>query len=171
LSTPRRQPWSEASIRRRFVTPELISGIVLVSVVIAIADESDGIFDVFAVTILSVLVIWATSVFAHTVAAQRRRDDKAVINVSIALRIALGESTGYLIAAILPTVFLLIGLLGGRSGEVAYWTALWIQVVLLGVAGWFAFGGRRIAWYWRLCGALATAALGILAILLKILVS
>lgn len=170
VSTPRTGPWSEEGLRRRFISPELVSGIVLVSVVIAVANESSGILDVFAITILSVLVFWATEVFAHTVAAQRRRGDHEEVQLSASLRHALRESRGFLYAGILPTVFLLLGLFGTHEGEVAYWTALWVQVGLLGVIGWIAFGGRGIRWYWRVCGALATAALGMLAIGLKIFV-
>lgn len=168
MDTPR--PWSEAGIRRRFISHELVSGIVLVSVVIAIADESAGVLDVFAVTLLSMLVFWATEVFAHTISAQRHRGDDEAVRLRESLREALYESRGYLIASILPVVFLLLGVFGGRGGQAAYWTALWIQVALLGVIGWIAFGGRGIRWYWRVCGTLATAALGMLAILLKIIV-
>ena len=73
-------------------------------------------------------------------------------------------------AAVLPTIFLLLGLFGAHDGEFAYWIALWVQVVLLGVIGWIAFGAQGLRWYWRLCGTLATAALGLLAIGLKVFV-
>ncbi|MGY4859331.1 hypothetical protein [Cryobacterium sp. AP23] len=162
--------WSTASLRREYISVELVSGTVLVGVVIAVADQSGGILDVFAITVFSLLVFWATEVFAHTVAAQRRRSDTEVVSVRASLRTAVGDSRGLLLAGILPLVFLLLGLLGIHEGEVAYWTALWAQVALLAVVGWIAFGGSRIAWYWRVCGALATATLGMLAILLKILV-
>jgi len=170
VNTPSTGLWSEASIRRRFISHELVSGIVLVSVVIAIADESGGVLDVFAITVLSMLVFWATEVFAHTIAAQRGRGDDEEVQLRASLRVALYESRGYLFASILPTVFLLIGVFGVKGGETAYWTALWIQVALLDVIGWIAFGRRGIRWYWRVCGTLATAALGMLAILLKIVV-
>jgi len=164
------RPWSSAWLRREFVTQELISGTVLVSVVIAVANESGGILDVFAITLFSVLIFWATEVFAHTVAAQRRRPDTESVRVRASVRSALKDSRGLLLAGIPPLIFLLLGLVGMRGGEVAYWTALWVEVAILAAAGWIAFGGLRVAWYWRVCGALATAALGLLAMLLKILV-
>ncbi|KRA24432.1 hypothetical protein ASD65_08355 [Microbacterium sp. Root61] len=170
MNTPGTRQWSESDIRRRFISPELVEGIVLVSVVIAVANKGEGIRDVFVVTILSVLVFWATDVFAHTVAVQRRRADEDRVQLRVSLRHALYESRGFLFAGILPAVFLLLGLFGAHEGEVAYWTALWAQVALLGVIGWIAFGGRGIPWYWRVCGTLATAALGMLAIALKIFV-
>lgn len=170
MKTPRTGPWSEAGIRRRFISPELVSGIVLVSVVIAVANPGGGIGDVFAITILSTLVFWATEVFAHTVAAQRRRSNEEPVQLMVSLQFALKESRGFLYAAVLPTIFLLLGLFGAHDGEFAYWIALWVQVVLLGVIGWIAFGAQGLRWYWRLCGTLATAALGLLAIGLKVFV-
>lgn len=157
-------------LRRALVTPELVSGIVLVSVVIAVANGSDGVFDVFAITLLSLLVFWFTEVFAHTVAAQRRRLEGAPVDLRASLRTAVHNSRGFLFAGVLPLVFLLLGVFGLNDGIVAYWVALWVGVVTLGAVGWIAFGDRGIRWYWRVCGALATAALGVFAILLKVLV-
>jgi hypothetical protein len=168
--TPNESRWTVARLRREFVTPELTSGTVLVSVVIAVADESNGIFDVFAITVLSVLVFWATEVFAHTLSDQRRRDDDEKVRLGQSILAAVHHSRGLLIAGIPPLVFLLLGLAGIHGGEYAYWIALWVEVALLAVIGWIAFGGRAIAWYWRICVSLATAALGLLAVVLKILV-
>lgn len=151
------------------MTPELVSGLVLVSVVIAVGNESNGIFDVFAVTVLSVLVFWWTDVYVQTVAAQRRRVEGEAVRLRSSLRIGFRKARGYLIAAILPLFLLVLGLLGWQEGAVAYWVALWGGVAILGVVGWIAFGGGGIAWYGRLCGAAATAALGMLAIVLKVL--
>ena len=159
-----------ARLRRDLVTPELVSGIVLVSVVISVADERNGIFDVFAVTILSIVVFWWTDVYVQTVAAQRRRSDDEAVRLRSSLRIALHKARGFLFAGITPLVFLILGLLGMQEGQVAYWAALWIGVIVLAAVGWLAFGGRGIAWYRRVLGALATAALGALAIILKLLV-
>lgn len=69
-----------------------------------------------------------------------------------------------------PLVFLVLGLVGMGEGQVAYWSALWVEVAFLAVLGWIAFSRRGLAWYWQACGALATAAFGVVAILLKILV-
>ncbi|MCU1445537.1 hypothetical protein [Cryobacterium sp.] len=92
------------------------------------------------------------------------------MRVRASFRAALADSQGLLLAGIPPLALLLLGLVGMEGGAVADWMALWVQVALLGVVGWIAFGGRGIAWYGRVCGALATAALGMFAIVLKILV-
>lgn len=164
------RPWTSAWLRREFISPELVSGTVLVCVVIAVANESGGIRDVFAITVLSMLVFWATEVFVHTVAAQRVRADGDEILLAESFRTALHHARGFLFAAVLPVILLILGLFGWNDGYYAYWAALWIEVAILAVVGWIAFGGRAIAWYWRVLGAAATAALGGLAILLKILV-
>ncbi len=163
--------WSYRRLRRSFVTPELISGTILVSVVIAVADESNGILDVFTITVLSALVFWATQVFIITVAVQGVRSDEEAVSLRRSFGIALSRSFGLLLAAVPPVVFIFFGLFGAFHGQVAYWIALWIEVVLLAVLGWIAFSARRSPWYVRLCGALATAGFGVLAVLLKILIS
>jgi hypothetical protein len=162
--------WSYRQLRRGFVTRELISGTVLVSVVIAVADESNGILDVFVITIASVLVFWMTEVFAEAVAIQGLRDQDEPIPLRESLRTALRRSKGLLYAGIPPLIFIVLGLFGMREGEIAYWVALWTGVLILGVCGWISFAGRGIPWYYRLCGACATAAFGLLAILLKFLI-
>ena len=45
-----------------------------------------------------------------------------------------------------------------------------VSVVVLAILGWIAFASRRSAWYWRLGGACATATLGLLIILMRILI-
>jgi hypothetical protein len=67
---------------------------VLVTVVIAVADESNGIFDVFAITVLSMLVFWATEVFVDTITAQRRRSDDDDIHLGESIREGFSQSTG-----------------------------------------------------------------------------
>jgi hypothetical protein len=139
--------------------------------VIAVANEGDGILDVFSITVLSALVFWLIQVFVVTVAVQGTRNEDDDVSLSKSLTFAIRRSNGLLLAAIPPLVFLLIGIIGPFRGHYAYWTALWIEVGILAALGWIAFSGRNLAWYWRVCGALSTAAFGIIAILLKILIS
>ncbi len=96
----REKPWSYPRLRRGYVTPELISGTVLVSVVIAVADETGGITDVFGITIASVLVFWATQVFVITIALQGMRGDDAPVQLSASLNAAIRRAKGLLFAAV-----------------------------------------------------------------------
>jgi hypothetical protein len=172
MAEDRERPWDFPRIRQGYLTPELISGTVLVSVVIAVADERDGIRDVFAVTVASVFVFWSTQIFVTTIALQRRRGDDEPIRLRESAAIAFRRASGLLLAAIPPLLFLLFGVVFGvNEGAVAYWIALWLGVVLLAALGWIAFAGRGIPWYWRGVGSLATAGFGLLAIGLRILVS
>ncbi len=155
-------------VRRNFVTPQFVSGTVLVSVVIAVADEGRGITEVFTITIISMLVFWLTDVFVQAVVAEGRAPDESA-HVLVAMRIALHRSKGLLYATFVPLFFLIVGLNGLRWGQSAYWLALLAGVIILFAVGWVAFSKRGIPWYGHLLGAAATASLGALAMILKIL--
>jgi hypothetical protein len=164
-----RTAWSTERLRREIVTPSLVTGTVLVSVFIAVADEDNGIGDVFAVTLLSVFVYWVTEVYVYTITALSR-DDTGTLDWRTSLRAALRKSRGFLLAGLPPLVFLVLGLFGVNDGRYAYWVALWVGVALLAAIGWVAFAKPGAPWYRRAGGALMTAAFGLLAIALKILV-
>jgi hypothetical protein len=154
---------------RTWITPELISGTVWVSVVVAVADEHDGILEVFLITLATIVVFWLTEVFALAVAAEaRHRDEPPRIGRSILA--AMSRSSGFLLAGVPALIVLAIGSLDGSGGTWAYWVALWIGLVVLAVLGWIVFTGPYIRWYWRPVGALATAFLGVLVVVLKVLV-
>jgi hypothetical protein len=154
---------------RTWITPELISGTVWVSVVVAIADEQDGIFEVFLVTLATIVVFWLTEVFAMAIAAEaRHRDEPPRIGRSILN--SMGRSSGFLLSGIPALIVLAIGSLDPSGGTWAYWIALWIGTVVLAVLGWIIFTGPYLRWYWRPIGALATALLGVLVVILKVLV-
>ena len=155
-------------VRRNFVTPQFVSGTVLVSVVIAVADESRGIVEVFTITIISMLVFWLTDVFVQAVVAEGREPDEPV-HLLVSMRVALHRAKGLLYATFVPLFFLIAGLNGLHSGRSAYWAALLAGVVILAAVGWVAFSKRGIPWYGHVLGAAATASLGALAIILKVL--
>ena len=154
--------------RRNFVTPQFVSGTVLVSVIIAVADEGRGLVDVFTITAVSMIVFWATDVFTQAVAAEGRRPDEP-IHLLVSMRFALHRAKGLLYAAVVPLFFLVAGVNGFHGGQSAYWAALLAGVIILAAVGWVAFSKRGIPWYGHVLGALATASLGASAIILKIL--
>ncbi|MFD5863692.1 hypothetical protein ACFWGP_01955 [Agromyces sp. NPDC127015] len=163
-------PWSMPRLRRGLVTPELVSGTVLVSVVIAVSDVSGRSLDTMGITIVSMLVLWLSQVYIVAIAVQGTRAESEPIRVRESIRFAFGRAVGLLYATIPPLIPLGLGVLGVLDAEVAYWSALWMGVLVLAVLGWIAFASRRAAWYWRLGGACATAALGLLIILLRIFI-
>jgi hypothetical protein len=159
-----RRSWA----RRNFVTPQFVSGTVLVGVIISVADESRGLVDVFTITVVSVIVFWATDVFVQALAAEGALPDEPV-HVLDSMRFALHRAKGLLYAAVVPLFFLVAGVNGLHGGQSAYWAALLSSVVILAGVGWVAFSKRGIPWYGHVLGAAATASLGALAIILKIL--
>ena len=169
-SAPPDGPWSLHHLRHGLVTPELLSGTVLVSVVVAVANDSGRLLDTMGVTIVSMLVLWISQVYIVAIAAQGARPEGEPIRLRRSIRDAFQRSAGLLYASVPPLVPLGLGVLGVLDVEVAYWSALWMGVVVLAVLGWIAFASRRSAWYWRLGGACATATLGLLIILMRILI-
>jgi hypothetical protein len=154
--------------RRNFVTPQFVSGTVLVSVIIAVAAQSRDVVEVLKVTVVSMLAFWATDVFVQAVVAEGRRPDEP-IHLRGSVRVALHRSKGLLYATFVPLFFLLTGASGLRSGQFAYWAALLAGVIILAAVGWVAFSKRGIPWYAHVLGTAATASLGVLAMILKLL--
>jgi hypothetical protein len=169
-STAPDRPWSMHHLRHGLVTPELLSGTVLVSVVIAVSDDSGRSLNTLGVTIVSMLVLWISQVYIVAIAVQGARAEGEPIRVWESIRFAFGRSVGLLYATIPPLIPLGLGALGVLDVQVAYWSALWMGVLVLAILGWIAFASRRAAWYLRLGGACATAALGLLIILLRIFI-
>lgn len=162
------RPWWRR--RRELVTPELISGTVLVSAVIAVADESGHAISTTGVTVITMLVLWVSQFYIVAIAAQARRPAGEPVHPARSIRVGLEGSVGLLIATLPPLLLLLLGDLGLLPVNVSYWSALWAGVIVLAFLGWIAFSGRRVAWYWRLCGTCATAGFGVVVILLRIVI-
>jgi hypothetical protein len=148
------------------VRPATIYGTIIVSAVIVAADDNDSDLDVFLLTIASTVLIWLAHLLSEAVAGEH-----AVTNPPTPLRVvfryALSSSAGLLFAAVLPLLFLLLGVFDILSESLAYFAALAAAVLSLAVLGWLVFAHRGSAWPIRLVGALATAILGAVVILLK----
>jgi hypothetical protein len=153
-------------IRHAVVTPELIYGTIISSAVIAVADDDDSDFDVFVVTIVTMLVFWAAHVFAIAVANHGRREGR-VIGIREAFRGGAHHSVGLLYASVIPLLFLVLGSIGVLDEDTAYLVALVVGMVLLGVLGWLAFADRGSPWPVRLLGGLGTALFGLVIVAFK----
>jgi hypothetical protein len=153
-------------IRNAIVTPELIYGTIVSSAVIAVADDDDTDFDVFVVTVVTMLVFWAAHVFAISVANHGRRNGE-VIGLGVAFREGVQHSSGLLLASVIPLLFLILGSIGVMDEDTAYLVALVVGTALLGVLGWLAFAERGSAWPVRLLGGVGTALFGFVIIVFK----
>jgi hypothetical protein len=150
------------------VRPPTIYGTIIVAAVIAAADDHDSDFEVFVLTLTTIVIVWVAHVLSEAVGGEH-----AVTNPPTPMRTVIGHamvhSSGLLVAAILPLLLLLVGTFGGLTEYIAYYGALGVAVVVLAVLGWLVFAHRGNAWPVRLAGAVGTALLGAIVIALKAL--
>jgi len=148
------------------VRPPTIYGTIIVSAVIVAADDHDSDFEVFVLTLSTIVMVWAAHFLSEVVAGEH-----AVTNPPTPLRVVVGHamvhSSGLLAAAVLPLLFLLIGTFGGLTEYISYYCALAAAILVLAVLGWLVFAHRGNAWPVRLAGAVGTALLGAVVIVLK----
>jgi hypothetical protein len=149
-----------------------IYGVVLVSAIIAVGWEDETDLEVLLFTLGSVAVFWLAHIYARTVALEETElTEKPRYRAIGAAALASARRTvGLLTAMVLPTVALLLAVVGVLDEYVAYYLALWIGVVVLAVLGWGASARRGSPWYLRLVSAIVTASLGALVIWLGALV-
>jgi hypothetical protein len=153
-------------IRHALVTPELIYGTIISSAVIAVAEDDDSDFDVFVVTIVTMLVFWVAHVFAIAVANHGKRNGR-IIGIGQAFRDGVHHSKGLLYASVVPLLFLVLGATGVLNEDTAYLVALIVGTVVLAVLGWMAFAERGSPWPVRVLGCLGTALLGLIIVAFK----
>jgi hypothetical protein len=151
------------------VRPPTIYGTIIVSAVIVAADDNDSDFEVFLLALSTIVLVWIAHVLSEVVAGEH-----AVTNpptpLPVVLRHAMVHSSGLLVSAILPLLFLLVGTFGGLTEYIAYYASLGIAVLSLAVLGWLVFAHRGNSWPIRLAGAVVTALLGAAVVFLKSLV-
>jgi hypothetical protein len=167
--TPATKPPAPAESRWWFlVRPPTIYGTIIVAAVIAAASDQDSDFEVFVLTLSTIVIVWVAHVLSESVAGEH-----AVTNpptpLHTVIRHAMVHSSGLLVSAILPLLLLLVGTFGGLTEYIAYYGALGVAVVVLAVLGWLVFAHRGNAWPVRLAGAVGTALLGAIVIALKVL--
>lgn len=153
-------------VRNRFVTADAVYGLILYSALIAAVSDADSTTtEVLFVSVASLLVFWGAHLFARTVAGHG-----GDVTLRGSFRRAFAESLGMLYAVVFPSVPLLFGVAGTISADDAVIASLVVSMLVLGVLGYNSFAKRGSHLVIRLIGALATAAFGLLAILLNIVV-
>lgn len=157
--------------RDRVVTDEAVYGTVLYAAVIAASsapdDHSDGVpgdsaalaprdvLDVLLLSLTTLLVFWVAHVFARTLARGALRD-------------ALRHSNGMLLAAVLPTVPLVLGAVGVLPDAVD-WSAL-LSFVVLAFLGYGSAERRGRGIGIRILSAFIAVVLGFVIVVIKIAV-
>jgi hypothetical protein len=161
--------WPRRAFWRAVFSPPFIYSTIIVSAVIIVADDFQSDIDLFEITLGTVVTVWIAHVFSETVAMGFNVHPKPT-PVRELLHNALVHSSGILIAAILPLLFLLAGAVHLVNAEFAYWSSLVVSIVALAIVGWILVSHRGASWPFRLIGAVSTALLGVLVIALKALV-
>lgn len=157
---------------RGLLSESAIYGVVTVSgLLVIVANQSEsGTTEALVKVVATVLVFWLAHVYAGTVAHLGDPHDDAEpssVRLGRALRHSLAHSGGMLLVTLVPAIMLTLGALGLVSHDAAIWGTLWLDVALLAVLGYFGVAGWTSRLWPRLVGALLTAALGVVLILLK----
>ena len=140
-------------------------GLILFTVLIAVAsDEHTGLGEVFLVSVVSLVVFFVAHVFAHTLG------DHGEQGFRKASAAAVHHSSGMLYASVPPALVLAVGALAGADAETVSDYADLVSVLVLGVLGYFAYSRRTDRVAIRLVGALGTALLGAVIMVMDYLV-
>ena len=158
---------SENAWLSAFGTEGAVYGNILVSGMIVVAGTHGATaWNVLITVIGTVLVFWAAHVYAGTL-SMHVADDGDPHPLSHSFRLALRRSVGMLVAALLPSLVLLLGTFKIIDDQLALWVALWLGVVVLGAIGYLVYARRGSSMAVRLLGSLSSAGFGIVMVLLK----
>ncbi len=147
-----------------------VYGLVLVAGMIVISRNLTGSsIEALGVVVATLVVFFIAHVYADVVgylADVRHRES----SLREAIRHGIQDSAGLLVLGSIPVIVLLLGVVGVLGRSDAVWLALALDVLLLGILGWAITAARTSRVLHRLGGALLTAALGGVMILLKVLI-
>ena len=189
MTQARPKPGARARVLRRdLVSESAIYGLILVSALLIVVSRGEqSSWDTFLKVSGTVVVFWVAHVFAHVVAQlsasgvrgeqagsgpapERTNQSRELSEFRDALGHALTHSAGLLLAAIVPLAIIFAGVLSLISGDTATWAALWVDVALLGILGYFGSAGWTKRTSLRIAASAVTAALGVSIMLLKALI-
>ena len=121
--------------RRDFFSESAVYGLVMVSALLVVTKKYEVTSrDVFVKVLGTILVFWLAHVFATAVSHMGVVSDrKSPFRESF--RYAVGHSVGMLVASVVPLAIVLLGVVNLVRDDVAVWTALWVDALLLGILG------------------------------------
>lgn len=144
-----------------------VYGLVVVAGMIVVSRNLDGDgAQALLTVVLTLLVFFAAHVYSDTVAQLSESDS----TFAAALAHGVRASLGLFVVGAVPVAFLLLGVVGVLGQADAVWLALTVDMILLGVIGWYIAAARDPRFAVRLGGAVVTAALGAIMIALKALI-
>lgn len=149
-------------LRSVFGGPSAVYGLILYSALIAgVSDESTDSLEVLIVSLFSLIIFFIAHVFAHTLSDHGDHGFRA------ALAGGIGESAGMLYAAIPSTLVLIAGATTHMDADDAVGLALLVATLVLGTLGYSAYAQRGAGHFVRIVGAIGTAFLGLLIMILN----
>lgn len=156
-------------VAQLLMTEQSIYGLILVSGMIVVSNSVVGTsLNALMTVAVTVVVFYLAHVYAGTLARLAAEEGHGVLSISI--RAAAHDSRGLLLVALLPLAVLGFGVTRVIDDETAIWTALAIDVLLLGVLGWLAVARWNPHVWARLTSAVVTASFGAIVMALKALV-
>jgi hypothetical protein len=157
-------------LRRVLMTEEAIYGLILVSGMIVVSGTTVGTsIDALITVVVTVVIFFAAHVYAGTLS--RMAESRGSSGLRASLGAASLQSSGLLVASIVPLAILALGTTDVIDDNRALWTALIANTALLAAFGWIAVARWSSHWTARVLGALITASFGGALILLKGLIS
>lgn len=167
MSAGRRRLFAKAG--RILISEESVYGLILVSGMIVVSNTLTGTSAGALVTVVvTVIVFFAAHVYAGTIAGIAKEHTRGDLRQSFVA--ALHHSEGMLLVSVAPLAVLLLGVTRVVDDEVAIWSALAVDTVLLGALGWFAVARWNPRFWPRMLSALITAAFGGVLVALKALI-
>ncbi|MDY0828681.1 hypothetical protein SK224_06015 [Microbacterium sp. BG28] len=147
----------------RFRTPVAIYGLIVYTTVVLIADEEGPVSEMLAIAISSLVVFYLAHVFAHTLSDHGRH------GLGAATRLAFIHSLGMIYACAPSTIAMIITAFFTTDAGDVQDAAIWTALAMLAVLGFSAYARTGAKLWVRLLGALGTALLGLLVVLLEFL--
>lgn len=146
----------------RFRTPAAIYGLLVFQAFITIdTDEGDSAWEVLGTSIGTLVVFFVAHVFANVLT------DHGEHGLRRATWRSMRHASGMLYAAVPASLVMVAGGVQGLEMEDVYEQTMWVTWVVLAILGYAAYQRRGAHIVIRILGALATAALGILIVLLE----
>lgn len=162
-------PGIPARVTGVLMTEESIYGLLLVSGMIVVSHNLVGTsLNALLTVVVTVIVFFLAHVFAGTLA--RLAATEGLAGLRGAIGGAVHHSRGMLLVSVVPLAILLLGVTRVFDDEAAIWTALLVDVVILGVLGWLAVARWSPSVWLRVASSLITAGFGVIVTLLKVLI-
>ena len=146
----------------RFRNPAAIYGLLVFQAFIAIdSDDAHDVWEVLATSVSTLVVFFIAHVFAEVLTHHGRH------GFWVATWHAMQHASGMLYAAIPASLVMIVGALQGSDMDDVFGETMLVTWVVLAVLGYAAYSARGAHVVMRILGALGTAALGIVIVLLE----